>query len=236
MDYDKFRSRFQGSFRTKNLNQPLEPTLNKTMSNRRTFFQRLVSELPPEFIRQDPWEAEYLYMVAARARLGIVEIGRYNGGSAVLMACANEVVQIYSIDIEPQDDDFLRNVLAKENIGGNLNLIVGDSQNSKYPEIGNFDVLFIDGDHTYEGCTRDLENWYPDLEPGGHLLLHDSYHGCPVMDSCIDFMGRHNPIVHVSPFKHRNHSHHPAGSLAHFQKPRLAPASDTEAGAEQAAV
>jgi hypothetical protein len=38
------------------------------------------------------------------AKRGILEIGRFNGGSLFLMACANPAVSIYSIEIAPQDD------------------------------------------------------------------------------------------------------------------------------------
>lgn len=218
MNFDTFSIRFNASNRTKNFNQPFDTSSKKTQANRRLHFQRMSSELPLEFIRLDPWEAEYLFMVAARAKIGIVETGRYNGGSSFLMACANERIPIHTIDIAPQDDGRFQAEMAKFGIGQNVNIIVGDSQKSKYPAIGGFDFLFIDGDHSYEGCTADIENWYPDLTPGGHMILHDSYHGSPVMDACIDFMARHDPIVHVSPWKQANHSLHPTGSFAHFQK------------------
>src|ERR1019366_3037222 len=35
------------------------------------------------------------------------------------------------------------------------------------------DVIFIDGDHTCEGVTRDLEFWIDHLKPAGRLLGHD---------------------------------------------------------------
>jgi predicted O-methyltransferase YrrM len=35
------------------------------------------------------------------------------------------------------------------------------------------DVIFVDGDHTAEGVTRDLEFWVDWLKPGGTLLGHD---------------------------------------------------------------
>ena len=219
MDFLTFVGRFGGSLRTKNFNSPVDTVFKKTMQNRRMHFQSGKSEIPAEFVRQDPWEAEYLFMIAARAKLGILETGRYNGGSALMMSCANPDVPIYSIDLAPQNDALLRDLFEKLQVGGNVRLIEGDTQRSKYPEIGAFDVLFIDGDHSYEGCTADLENWYDDLVPGGHVLLHDSYHGSPVMDSCVDFIARRRPIVHQSPYRLRNHSLHPIGSITHFQKP-----------------
>ena len=36
-----------------------------------------------------------------------------------------------------------------------------------------FDLIFIDGDHSYEGCKVDLENWWPKVKPGQILCGHD---------------------------------------------------------------
>src|SRR5262249_46337409 len=42
------------------------------------------------------------------------------------------------------------------------------------------DVGFIDGDHSEEGCYRDLRHWHPRLAAGGGLLGHDAVPGGPV--------------------------------------------------------
>jgi predicted O-methyltransferase YrrM len=176
--------------------------------------------LPTEFIRLDPWEAEYMFLLASRAKLGIVETGRFYGGSTFLMACANEDVPIHSVDIAPQDDDRLRHFLAKYGVGGNVNLIVGDSQNVKYPEVGDVDMLFVDGDHSYDGCKADLENWFDSVVTGGHVVLHDSYFGVPVQDAVIDFINERGNDVEIvrPPWINATHWHNPTGSLAHFVK------------------
>ena len=50
--------------------------------------------------------------------------------------------------------------------------------NSKDPRIlsrvkEDIDFLFIDGDHSYEGVSRDFELWYPKVRKGGLVALHD---------------------------------------------------------------
>lgn len=36
-----------------------------------------------------------------------------------------------------------------------------------------FDFIYIDGDHTYEGCLQDVTSWYPKLRPGGFMVGDD---------------------------------------------------------------
>jgi predicted O-methyltransferase YrrM len=38
----------------------------------------------------------------------------------------------------------------------------------------NFDFVFIDGDHSYEGLKADWEGWSRLILPGGTIALHDS--------------------------------------------------------------
>lgn len=39
------------------------------------------------------------------------------------------------------------------------------------------DLIFIDGDHSLEGCYRDIRAWLPRLKPEGRLLGHDAVPG-----------------------------------------------------------
>lgn len=36
-----------------------------------------------------------------------------------------------------------------------------------------FDLIYVDADHTYEGCKKDLESWYPKVKKGKYLLGDD---------------------------------------------------------------
>ena len=177
------------------------------------------SPLPDNFIHLHPWEGEYLFQVASQARLGIVEVGRLHGGSTFLLACANSVCPIYSIDNDPVDDTYLKNAVIKHcdrELSG-IDLIVGDSQSTQYPHIAGADVIFIDGDHSYEGCKRDLYNWWPILSPGGHMLFHDCYQES-VLRCLHEFISTEECGVVLSPYKSDYYSFSPYGSIAHIQK------------------
>lgn len=234
--YDEFFQKFGGSLRTKNL-MPFHPAIfgvkniiryflgrwpyseEVRVGNKRAYNIPEFSQLPKEYIRLCPWEAQYLFILASRAKLGIVETGRFHGGSTFMLAWANRRVPIHTVDIAPQNDALLKSYFDSFGVGANVDLIVGDSQQTKYPQVGSVDVLFIDGDHSYEGCTADLENWYPNLVAGGHIVLHDCYYGSPVQESVIDFMARHPELEAVqTPYVHAEYWNLPAGSLAHLIK------------------
>jgi predicted O-methyltransferase YrrM len=36
------------------------------------------------------------------------------------------------------------------------------------------DLLFIDGDHSEQGCRRDWDEWHGFVRPGGYVIFHDS--------------------------------------------------------------
>jgi len=41
------------------------------------------------------------------------------------------------------------------------------------------DFVFIDADHTYEGCSSDIEAWKDKIKPDGYLCGHDYYNEPP---------------------------------------------------------
>ena len=59
----------------------------------------------------------------------------------------------------------------------NLTFVCGDSTTARAistaKALGPFDLVFIDGDHSYEGVSRDIANYVPFLAENGVLTLHD---------------------------------------------------------------
>jgi predicted O-methyltransferase YrrM len=50
---------------------------------------------------------------------------------------------------------------------------------SAAPELQQFDVVFIDGDHGYEGAAFDLRHWGRRAVPGGVVFVHDAIASFP---------------------------------------------------------
>lgn len=102
-----------------------------------------------------------------------VNIGSRLGTSTMAMLEAREDIFIFSVDI---------NVCAaeQENLTAEgfyqqhrLVRVLGKSQ-----EVGlNFpidvDFVFVDGDHSYEAASADMETWWKKLKPGGFMALDD---------------------------------------------------------------
>jgi len=129
-------------------------------------------------------EAAYLFSLTRE--LGpatIVEIGRYKGGSTVLLAAAmDSESHLYSYDLHVKlqyevsggelDAETVA-ALARYGLAERVHLIVADSTTAS-PPAQQCDLVFVDGDHTYSGVRGDYENWRPFVRPGGHLLFQDA--------------------------------------------------------------
>ena len=221
MHFAEFYRRFGGSARTKHIRSPRDGSAGDPQKPIVALPE--TSGLPKEFVRLCPWEIEFLFTVARRARTGILEIGRYNGGSTFVLSCANPDVPIHSIDIAPQNDELLRQLFREHAVGANVSLIVGNSA-ERHASVGPLDLLFIDGDHSYDACMADIRTWYDAVAPGGMLAFHDSYdtpeYG--VQSAILDLLAEkgNDLTVIVSPLIGPAHWRHPHGSMACLQKKR----------------
>jgi predicted O-methyltransferase YrrM len=129
-------------------------------------------------------EAALLYgLVRSLGRATIAELGRYKGGSTVMIAAAMaEGSELWSYDLHlhgpggPSGEELdreLTDALQRLGIADGVRLVVADTRTAEQPPTP-CDLVFLDGDHSYEGARADLDRWAPALRPGGHLLLHDA--------------------------------------------------------------
>lgn len=59
-----------------------------------------------------------------------------------------------------------------------------------------FDLIYIDGDHSYEGVKKDLKMSYNKVKPDGYILGHDytpQFQG--VMDAVNEFCNEYNLVL-----------------------------------------
>jgi predicted O-methyltransferase YrrM len=132
-----------------------------------------------------PLEARFLFWLAGRIpeRGLALEIGSFKGKSSANLAAGLKAgARLVCVDTwenkampyDPPVDvlpEFLRNVAS---YGDLIETHRGTSIEVARVWSRPLDLLFIDGDHSYEGCSTDLKAWLPFLKPGGWVAFHDS--------------------------------------------------------------
>ena len=110
-----------------------------------------------------------------------LEIGAFAGGSASLMSTNENVSRIFSVDIgRPINKEIpIKNVNKFKHNNCKYDYIEGDSTSAKIIEkvtetVGLVDILFIDGDHSYNAVIQDFEN-YKNLVLKGGFIVFDDY-------------------------------------------------------------
>ena len=120
----------------------------------------------------------------------ILEIGSYRGDLTYFLLKNLQNINLTSIDpyleyvaennvsnsgtkMQNLRNDLLSN-LSNEIDDNRFQLIQDFSHNcfNNFND-GYFDFIFIDGDHSYESCLKDLTNYYNKVRKGGIICLHD---------------------------------------------------------------
>ncbi|MFC1593798.1 class I SAM-dependent methyltransferase [Candidatus Omnitrophota bacterium] len=146
------------------------------------------SPLNKGLIRMDMDEAAYLFkLVKSLSEPVCVEIGRFKGGSAFLIASAMNGGRLFSLDLHEKmmlreegksyDEEFIH-ALQKYRLREKVEVVVADSASYDNSKIS-CDLLFIDGDHSYEGVKKDFEHWMGCVKAGGHIIFHDASRARP---------------------------------------------------------
>ncbi len=129
----------------------------------------------------------------------MVEIGRFKGFSTLCLASALRFLdlgwqepqqhkqrpeidyqefekhhdrKLYSIDPFPTPEAV--ECLTQANLLSYVEFINARSDQVTINDVA--DLIFIDGDHSYQGCKEDVYNYVPwILRPGGYFILHDYF-------------------------------------------------------------
>lgn len=116
----------------------------------------------------------------------VVEIGSWKGLTCTIMANARPDATIHCVDTwrgstEHRECESVKNgtlfLEFQENVRALGDIVTPWPMDSAAAaglmEHKKFDLLFIDGDHSKDGCLLDLNLWVPKVKPGGIILVHD---------------------------------------------------------------
>jgi hypothetical protein len=125
-----------------------------------------------------------------------VEIGVYRGDLSWRLLGSNRNIFLYLVDpweecapdssyattedhinrcTQAEHDESMRQAMNNVDLfRGQFKVLRMTSEEAakEFPD-ESIDFVFIDGDHSYEGCSQDIALWYPKLKDGGLLSGHD---------------------------------------------------------------
>lgn len=161
-------------------------------------------------LKVDGWlsegEADLLYGLAHNAQCDVVEVGSFMGRSTVALGLGakhgGRGVLVHAVDNFAGIAEHNRNggelekakptaALLRANLDGagvNGQVTIKDMDSRRASDLfdGQCSVLFVDGEHTYEALSKDLDCWLPKLADGGFVVLHDATSSYPGVLRAID--------------------------------------------------
>ncbi len=172
-----------------------------------------------------PAQARRLWSCARTVPDGgrIVEIGSFRGRSTIVLAsAARPGVEVIAIDPHagndrgPQEIEGFEEEAADDHQVFNANLEaagVADrvrhlrrfSDEALADVEGRIDLLYIDGAHRMKPALSDIRRWGAKVEPGGDLLIHDSFSSIGVTGALVAslfagsefrYLGRSESMTH----------------------------------------
>ena len=136
----------------------------------------MISEAQYNQFRSERWRDTWHHLPFFKEIAGgtILEIGTHAGASTCAFLYGldeKESGHLYSVDIDAKSP-------AIVSLAGHprWTFILGDSKDLRIlppAVLAGVDILFVDGDHSYEGASADLNNLFTLVRPGGLLLMHD---------------------------------------------------------------
>lgn len=120
----------------------------------------------------------FLDYVAEHKPVVVGEIGLKHGGNSFMFLRKLQEAELYlGMDLVLENINKLKFYRRPRQV---MHILEGNSQlptvvNRARRILGNrqFDFLFIDGDHEYDGVLEDLIQWYDLVRPGGLIAFHD---------------------------------------------------------------
>jgi predicted O-methyltransferase YrrM len=129
-------------------------------------------------LQQDPDEiSEILNFILNKKEIdSMLEIGSAAGANAKVFYEILKLNELFIID----DNQHGKHLFRKENLKDkNYKEYIGNSQTieavnwlSSFQK--KFDIIYVDGDHSYEGVKKDVENYLQFLKDDGFIIFHDT--------------------------------------------------------------
>lgn len=156
------------------------------------------------YLQQSPMEfAGLIEFLMDKDVSNYLEIGAASGGCTFLMDKFLDLENIYIIDDNNHHRSVVRGEVLKD-VG--YEEWIGNSHDKEaIAEVGDsghiFDLVMIDGDHSYQGVKMDTLDYMPYVREGGYVVFHDiTTHRCGVKDWVAEIKEIGFGLTHVIDF------------------------------------
>jgi predicted O-methyltransferase YrrM len=139
------------------------------------------------------------------------ETGSFMGASAMICAM-NSKAKLWCHDIWTLDEDIkdvgypsenfftFNKVIRTNDVVSRVFAVPGDSLKTyRIHDDNSLDLVFIDGDHSYEGALGDFKNFFPKVKNGGVILAHDCTPGSECLKALKEFCESQNIEYEILP-------------------------------------
>jgi len=135
-------------------------------------------EIPNVFLQQDLDEISCaINFLIGQNKLysNLLEVGSAAGGNARVFCELLNIEDLTIID----DNQHSQHVYREANLKHlNPKQYIGNSQSSEarswlQEQNKKYDIVYIDGDHSYEGVVRDINNYKDFVKDEGYMIFHD---------------------------------------------------------------
>ncbi|TMJ06258.1 MAG: class I SAM-dependent methyltransferase [Alphaproteobacteria bacterium] len=116
----------------------------------------------------------------------VAEVGTWRGAFArhILSSCDPAELHLIDLDFSVLDPAVAADTRVTRHQGLSHDML------AQFPD-AYFDWVYIDGDHSYEGASRDARVAATKVKPGGHLVFNDFAHA----DAYLGAYGVHRAVV-----------------------------------------
>jgi MMP 1-O-methyltransferase len=141
------------------------------------------ADLVEGWLSEAQGRALYAAAAAVRHRGSIVEIGSWKGRSTVWLAYGARAAGARIHAVDPHQDsredpgaktlaEFKAN-LVRAGVDQTVEAMVMTSAQAAAVLTGPVELLFVDGDHSFQGARSDADIWLPRVITGGVVMFHD---------------------------------------------------------------
>jgi predicted O-methyltransferase YrrM len=160
--------------------------------------------LPTDFVFGEMVRDRLSFLCSIAAGKDVLEIGTFRGVTTCNLAKYASTVTTLDIDNKGVDFAYEPYIVGEWFTNRNCGKIVqqlGNTREMNFLDLGMFDMVLIDGDHSYEGCLNDFVKSLAVVKHGGLIIIDDyDFNGdmWPGVKKTVHFLVERYPLFTVT--------------------------------------